>query len=114
MWAGEPWLYHSRLSAAMNLKLLAPREVVRRGRARLARGHAPIAAVEGFVRQVLGWREYVRGIYWLRDAGLPRAQRARRARAAAAFYWTGETDRPACATRSARRSRSATRITSSG
>ncbi len=64
MWTSEPWLYHSRLSAAMNLKLLNPRTVVDAAVAAYEQGRAPLASVEGFVRQILGWREYVRGIYW--------------------------------------------------
>ena len=66
LWCGEPWLFHSRLSAAMNLKLLSPRAVVAAACDAYHQGHAPLGAVEGFVRQILGWREYVRGIYWQR------------------------------------------------
>ena len=66
LWEGEPWLYHSRLSAAMNLKLLSPRTVVDAAVREWREGRAPIEAVEGFVRQILGWREYVRGVYWQR------------------------------------------------
>jgi deoxyribodipyrimidine photolyase-related protein len=92
LWAGEPWLYHSRLSAALNLKLIDPMTVCRAAEAAWRGGHAPLAAVEGFVRQILGWREYVRGLYWrwmpdwldwnALDAHAPLP----------AFYWTGETD----------------------
>jgi len=64
IWPGDPWLYHAHLSAALNLKLLNPREVVAAAQAAYRDGHAPLASVEGFIRQILGWREYVRGIYW--------------------------------------------------
>jgi len=91
MWPGDPWLYHAHLSAALNLKLLNPREVVAAAVAAHDACHAPLAGVEGFVRQILGWREYVRGIYWTQmpgslernalgaDADLPH------------WYWTGAT-----------------------
>ena len=63
MWPGEPWLYHAHLSAALNLKLLQAREVVDAAVAAYRAGAAPLASVEGFVRRILGWREYVRGVY---------------------------------------------------
>ena len=69
LWPGEPWLYHSHLAAALNLKLLNPREVVDAAVAAYRAGTAPLASVEGFVRQILGWREYVRGIYWTQMPG---------------------------------------------
>lgn len=91
MWTAEPYLYHSRLSAAMNLKLLSPRRVVDACQEAYRSGAAPLTAVEGFIRQVLGWREFVRGIYW---TGMP-AYANENALAAEArlpeFYWTGDT-----------------------
>lgn len=64
LWTNEPWLYHSRLSAALNLKLLNPREVLAAAESAYQRGKVALPGVEGFVRQILGWREFVRGIYW--------------------------------------------------
>ncbi len=92
MWTREPWLYHSRLSAAMNLKLLDPREVVNAAEAAYRAGRVSLASAEGFIRQILGWREYVRGIYWhfMPDYVERNALGAREA--LPAFYWNGETE----------------------
>lgn len=65
MLAGEWKLAHSALSSSLNLGLLHPSEVIERAEAAYRNGDAPINSVEGFVRQVLGWREYVWGVYWL-------------------------------------------------
>jgi len=92
MWSGEVWLYHSHLSCALNLKLLNPREVVHAAQDAYRAGHAPLAAVEGFIRQILGWREFVRGIYWTQMPDY-QARNALDAQAdLPAWYWTGDTD----------------------
>jgi deoxyribodipyrimidine photolyase-related protein len=92
MWPGEPWLYHAHLSAALNLKLLNPREVVAAAEAAYRAGAAPLASVEGFVRQVLGWREYVRGIYWTRMPGYAGLNALDAQEDLPAWYWSGATD----------------------
>ncbi len=91
IWPGEPWLYHAQLSAALNLKLLNPREVVAAAEAAYRDGRAPLASVEGFVRQVLGWREYVRGVYWTRMPAYAEANALRADQDLPAWYWTGDT-----------------------
>ncbi|MFY8178973.1 MAG: cryptochrome/photolyase family protein [Limnohabitans sp.] len=92
MWEGEVWLYHSHLSCALNLKLLNPREVLAAAVDALNQGHAPIEAVEGFVRQILGWREYVRGIYWMNMPGYVDLNTSNAHAPLPSFYWTGQTD----------------------
>ncbi len=92
MWQDEPWLYHSLISSSLNLKLLDPREVVAAAVKAYHAGHAPIAAVEGFVRQILGWREYVRGIYWNYMPEYLERNAMGAQEPLPAFYWTGETE----------------------
>ena len=92
MWPGDPWLYHAQISAALNLKLLDPREAVDAAVAAFHAGAAPLPSVEGFVRQILGWREYVRGIYWTRMPGYGELNALQAQAELPAWYWTGETD----------------------
>ncbi len=92
MWPDEPWLYHAQLSAALNLKLLGAREVVDAAVAAYRAGAAPLASVEGFVRQILGWREYVRGIYWTRMPGYAELNALQAEEDLPDWYWTGATD----------------------
>ena len=91
MWGGEPWLFHAHLASAMNLKLLDPREVITAAEAAWRDGRAPLAAVEGFIRQVLGWREYVRGIYWRSMPQYAELNALSAGENLPAWYWTGET-----------------------
>ena len=62
---GEPWMYHSHLSFYLNCGLLLPLECIAAAEEAYLDGDAPLNAVEGFIRQILGWREYIRGLYWL-------------------------------------------------
>jgi deoxyribodipyrimidine photolyase-related protein len=92
MWRGEPWLFHARLAAAMNLKLLDPRRVIAAAEQAYRDGSAPLAAVEGFIRQILGWREYVRGVYWLHMPGYLERNALSAREPLPALYWSGDTD----------------------
>ncbi len=92
MWIDQPWLFHSRLSAALNLKLLHPRRVIAAAELAYREGRAPLAAVEGFIRQILGWREYVRGIYWHYMPKYLQMNALNANQALPDFYWTGNTD----------------------
>jgi len=92
MWTDEPFLYHSLLSAALNLKLLDPREVVQKAVDAYERGEVPLNCVEGFVRQIIGWREYVRGIYWLYMPDYGERNFFKADQPLPDFYWTGETE----------------------
>lgn len=92
LWPGDPWLYHAQLSAALNLKLLNPREVVAAAVQAYEAGLAPLQSVEGFVRQILGWREYVRGIYWTQMPGYLERNALGAQHTLPAWYWTGEVE----------------------
>lgn len=92
MWSNEPWLYHSLISAALNLKMLDPREVVVRVEEAWRAGSVPIEAAEGFVRQVVGWREYVRGIYWRTMPDYASGNALGATEELPDWYWTGDTE----------------------
>ncbi len=92
LWTGEPYLFHSRLSAALNLKLVSPRRAVEAAVSAYQSGQAPLPSVEGFVRQILGWREFVRGIYWTRMPAYRERNDLAADRPLPAFYWSGDTD----------------------
>ncbi|MBL8187072.1 MAG: cryptochrome/photolyase family protein [Acidobacteria bacterium] len=92
MSAREPVLFHSLLSPLLNIGLLEPLEVIRRAEAAYHDGTAPLNSVEGFIRQILGWREYV---YWRYHQMMPSFQEMNHwqaERPLPAFFWTGETE----------------------
>ncbi len=92
MWEGSSTLNHSRISAVINLKLIGPREAVDAAVAAYESGAAPLNAVEGFVRQIIGWREWIRGLYWTRMPDYADLNALDAQADMPAFFWTGETD----------------------
>ncbi len=92
MLTGEPILYHAHLSFYINSGLLDPLDLCRRVEAEYRAGRVPLNAAEGFIRQIIGWREYVRGIYWWSGPDYGRRNFLDAKRRLPAFYWSGETD----------------------
>lgn len=92
MRSGEDFLYHAVLSPYLNVGLLTAQEVCERAAAAWRVGHAPLNAVEGFIRQVIGWREFVRGLYWHEMPRYAETNHLGANRRLPAFYWTGETE----------------------
>ena len=85
-------LFHSLLSFALNVKMLNPREVVARAEAAYRAGEAPLASVEGFIRQILGWREYVRGVYWATMPEYVEKNFFGHSRPLPRWFWDGKTN----------------------
>jgi deoxyribodipyrimidine photolyase-related protein len=88
---GEAFLFHAVISPALNIGLLGPLEVCRAAEAAWKAGDVPINAAEGFIRQILGWREYVRGIYFLEGPEYVRCNALGHDRALPGFFWGGDT-----------------------
>lgn len=91
MLQNQPWMYHSHLSFYLNCGLLEPLEVIERAEDAWRQGIAPLNAVEGFIRQILGWREYVRGLYWLKMPSYAENNFLQAKRALPGFFWDGNT-----------------------
>jgi deoxyribodipyrimidine photolyase-related protein len=91
MKTGEVTMYHALISTSMNIGLLDPLAVCRAAEDAWRRGDAALNAVEGFVRQILGWREYVRGVYWLKAPEYRHMNGLAATRRLPEFYWSGET-----------------------
>ena len=91
MLEGEPWMYHAHISFYLNCGLLLPLECVQAAEDDYRQGKAPLNAVEGFIRQIIGWREYVRGIYWLKMPEYATKNFFDAQRKLPDFYWTADT-----------------------
>lgn len=91
MVAGQPVMFHSLLSPALNLGLLSPLEVAWAAEAEWCAGRAPLNAVEGFIRQIIGWREFIRGVWSLEGPDYMRRNALGPSRKLPAFYWGAPT-----------------------
>ena len=91
MWTGLDFGWHALLSSSLNLKLLHPLEVILAAERAYHEHYLPLASVEGFIRQVLGWREFMRGVYFLDMPGLKEANHFGHKNPLPAWYWTGDT-----------------------
>ena len=89
---GEPWMYHSHISFYLNCGLLSPLECVRAAEKAYQNGKSPLNAVEGFIRQIIGWREFVRGVYWLKMPEYAKKNFFKAKRNLPEFYWTADTE----------------------
>jgi len=88
----EPIIFHSVLSPLINIGLLTPRECIDAALDAYKSGRAPLESVEGFVRQIIGWREFVNGVYWLRMPGYDQLNALEAHRDLPGWMYTGETD----------------------
>lgn len=89
---GEPWMYHSHIGLYLNAGLLTPMEVIQSVEKEFYEGRAPLNSVEGFIRQVMGWREFIRGIYWLKMPNYAALNYLEASRPLPEFFWSGQTD----------------------
>lgn len=92
MASGEPFVFHAVISPYLNAGLLTAREVCIAAEREYIARRAPLNAVEGFIRQILGWREYVRGVYWLTMPDYAETNALNATRPLPWLYWSGETD----------------------
>ncbi len=92
MWTGQPWLFHSQLSVPLNLKLISPTDCIDAALKAYKTNKAPLNSVEGFIRQIIGWREYIRGVYWREGPGYRDRNFLDQHGDLPDFYWTGDTD----------------------
>jgi deoxyribodipyrimidine photolyase-related protein len=87
----EAWMFHAHIGLYLNTGLLLPLECIAAAEQAYHRGQAPLNAVEGFIRQILGWREFVRGLYWQNMPGYDRLNFFDAQRDLPDFYWTADT-----------------------
>jgi deoxyribodipyrimidine photolyase-related protein len=88
---GEPWMYHSHIALYLNCGLLEPLECLQKAEQAYRQGRAPVNAAEGFIRQILGWREFVRGLYWHKMPDYKETNYLQATRPLPDLYWTAKT-----------------------
>ncbi|WP_334118674.1 cryptochrome/photolyase family protein [Limnobacter sp.] len=91
MWTNTPFGWHSLVSSSINLHLLHPLEVIQKAEAAYRAGKVDVASAEGFIRQVLGWREFMRGVYWLDMPRMREDNYLQATRDLPKWFWTGNT-----------------------
>jgi deoxyribodipyrimidine photolyase-related protein len=89
---GKPWLYHSHIAFYLNCGLLTPKEAIQAAEQAFHAGQVPLNSAEGFIRQILGWREYVRGFYWHFMPNLKTDNYFNNARSLPSFFWDAQTN----------------------
>jgi len=91
MLIGENFMWHALIAPYLNVGLLLPLEACRAAERAYYQGQAPLNAVEGFIRQIIGWREYIRGIYFLQGPDYVTGNALNHERQLPAMYWGGPT-----------------------
>ena len=89
----QVFLYHSKISFAMNTKMISPKEIIESvlEEFRINKDEIEISQVEGFIRQILGWREYMRGMYWMLMPNYKKENFLDNKNKLPDFFWTGKT-----------------------
>lgn len=88
----KPWLYHSQISFYLNVGFLHPLECIKAAQLAYHQGYVSLNSAEGFIRQILGWREFIRGIYWLKMPDYKNSNFLNATRPLPSFYWTADTN----------------------
>ena len=91
MLSEDPWLFHSHISMYLNNGLINAKECIGLAENEHKVNDAPINSVEGFIRQILGWREYIRGLYWLKMPDYKKLNKLNAEKSLPSFYWDADT-----------------------
>jgi len=91
MKSNEPFMFHSLLSAYLNSGLLDPMDCIEEAECRYRNNEAPLNSTEGFIRQIIGWREFIRGIYWSNMPHYKELNFFNNTNKLPSFFWDGDT-----------------------